>query len=214
MTITSATTNKLKAKMERIELMEALYEHYKSLEKLIDDRMYYQANRKVISNYVKFDKEVSKERMALMDARQHIYQQMVICDAEDCNGRKGLILTDTTLLNEETYSHRTGLYFKGKYDLRYTLSFLDENYNANEDFDLMRGLAEQLDKLSEPLVLDFTWESPITLHSNGILEIKGNDGRILKTLMQIPEGFGESFSMELKNDNGDLIWNDTFDMVD
>ena len=200
--------------MERIELMEALYEHYKGLEKLIDDRMYFQAPKKVIGSYLKFDKEVSKERMALMDAHRHVYNQMVICDAEDRNGRKGLILTDTTLLNEETYSHRTGLYFKGKYDLRYTLSFLDENYNANEDFDLMRGLAEQLDKLSEPLVLDFTWESPITLHSNGILEIKGNDGRILKHFMQIPEGFGKSFSMTLLNDNGDYIWNDVFEMED
>lgn len=200
--------------MERTELMEALYEHYKSLEKLIDSRMYFQAPKKVIGNYLKFDKEVSKERMALMDARQHVYQQMVICDSEDCNGREDLLLYDTTLLNEESYSHRTGLYFKCKYDLRYTLSFLDKDYNANEDFDLMGGLSEQLDKLSEPLVLDFTWESPITLHSNGILEIKGNDGRILKTLMQIPEGFGSSYSLALRNDNGDLIWNDTFDIVE
>lgn len=55
--------------MERIELLEALYEHYKSLEKLIDSRMYFQAPKKVIGNYLKFDKQVSKERMALMDAQ-------------------------------------------------------------------------------------------------------------------------------------------------
>lgn len=200
--------------MERVELMEALYEHYKGLEKLIDSRMYFQAPKKVIGNYLKFDKEVSKERMALMDAHRHVYNQMVICDAEDRKGRKGLILDDTILVDQEGYSHRTGLRFKGKYDIRYTLVFLDKNYEANEDFDLLSGLADQLSKLKEPLVLDFTWESPITLHSNGILEIKGNDGRVLKTFMQIPEGFGKSFSMTLLNDNGDDIWNDTFDMVD
>lgn len=177
--------------------------------------MYYQANRKVISNYIKFDKEVSKERMALIDARQHVYNQMVICDAEDRKeGRKGLILDDTILVDQEGYSHRTGLRFKGKYDIRYTLVFLDKNYEANEDFDLLSGLADQLDKLKEPLALDFTWESPITLHSNGILEIKGNDGRVLKTFMQIPEGFGSSYAIALLNDNGDLIWNDVFEMED
>lgn len=201
--------------MERVEIMEALYEHYKSLEKLIDDRMYFQAPKKVIGNYLKFDKEVSKERMALMDAHRHVYNQMVICDAEDrTEGRKGLILDDTILVDESGRSHRTGLRFKSKYGIRYTLVFLDNDYEANEDFDLPGGLAVQLSKLKEPLVLDFTWESPITLHSNGILEIKGNDGRVLNTFMQIPEGFGKSFSMTLLNDNGDYIWNDTFDMVD
>lgn len=80
--------------MEREQLMEALYEQYKTLGKLIDDRMYFQAPRKVISNYIKFDKEVSKERMALMDAHRHVYNQMVICDAEDRKeGRKGSSLT-------------------------------------------------------------------------------------------------------------------------
>lgn len=201
--------------MERERIMEALYEQYKTLGKLIDDRMYYQANRKVISNYIKFDKEVSKERMALMDAHRHVYNQMVICDAEDRReGRKGLILNDTILVDESGRSHRTGLRFKGKYDIRYTLVFLDKNYEANEDFDLLSGLADQLYKLKEPLALDFTWESPITLHSNGILEIKGNDGRILKTFMQIPEGFGSSYAIALLNDNGDLIWNDVFEMED
>lgn len=201
--------------MEREQIMEALYEHYKTLGKLIDDRMYYQANRKVISNYVRFDKEVSKERMALMDARRHVYNQMVICDAENrSEWRKGLILNDTILVDESGRSHRTGLRFKGKYDIRYTLVFLDKNYEANEDFDLLSGLADQLYKLKEPLALDFTWESPITLHSNGILEIKGNDGRVLKTFMQIPEGFGSSYAIALLNDNGDLIWNDVYDMED
>lgn len=201
--------------MERVKIMEALYEQYQTLGKLIDDRMYFQAPRKVISNYVKFDKEVSKERMALMDAHRHVYNQMVICDAEDRKeGRKGLILDDTILVDQEGYSHQTGLRFKGKYDIRYTLVFLDKNYEANEDFDLLSGLADQLDKLKEPLVLDFTWESPITLHSNGILEIKGNDGRVLKTFMQIPEGFGSSYAIALLNDNGDLIWNDVFEMED
>lgn len=201
--------------MEREQIMEALHEQYKTLGKLIDDRMYYQANRKVISNYVKFDKEVSKERMALMDAHRHVYNQMVICDAEDRKeGRKGLILDDTILVDESGRSHRTGLRFKGKYDIRYTLVFLDKDYEANEDFDLLSGLADQLYKLKEPLILDFTWESPITLHSNGILEIKGNDGRVLKTFMQIPEGFGSSYAIALLNDNGDYIWNDVYDMED
>lgn len=201
--------------MERDAIMEALYEQYKTLGKLIDDRMYYQANRKVISNYVKFDKEVSKERMALMDAHRHVYNQMVICDAENrSEWRKGLILNDTILVDESGRSHRTGLRFNGKYDIRYTLVFLDKNYEANEDFDLLSGLADQLDKLKEPLAIDFTWESPITLHSNGILEIKGNDGRVLKTFMQIPEGFGSSYAIALLNDNGDLIWNDVYDMED
>ena len=201
--------------MERAKILEALYEQYETLGKLIDDRMYYRADRKVISNYIKFDKEVSKERMALMDARQHVYNQMLICDAEDRNGgRKGLILDDTILVDESGRSHRTGLLFKSKYGIRYTLVFLDKDYEENEDFDLTGGLAVQLSKLKEPLVLDFTWESPITLHSNGILEIKGNDGRILKHFMQIPEGFGKSFSMTLLNDNGDFIWNDVFEMED
>lgn len=200
--------------MERIELMEAFYEHYKSLEKLIDSRMYFQAPKKVIGNYLKFDKQVSKERMALMDAHRHVYNQMVICDAEDRKGSEGLVLDNTTLLDPDSGSHRTGLRFKGKYDLYYTLAFRDENYNANEDFEFLGGLSAQIIKLSEPLVLDFTWESPITLHSNGILEIKGNDGRVLKHLMQIPEGFGKSFSMTLLNDNGDFIWNDVFEMED
>ena len=102
--------------MERVKIMEALYEQYETLGKLIDDRMYYRADRKVISNYVKFDKEVSKERMALMDARQHVYNQMLICDAEDRNeGRKGIILDDTILVDESGRSHRTGLLFKSKY---------------------------------------------------------------------------------------------------
>lgn len=211
----SPTTNKLIAKMERIELMEALYEHYKSLEKLIDSRMYFQTPKKVIGNYLKFDKQVSKERMALMDAHRHVYNQMVICDAEDRKGREGLILENTTLLDSDNGSSRTGLRFKGKYDLYYTLSFRDADYEANEDFDFLSGLSAQIIKLSEPLVLDFKYGySPITLHSNGILEIKGNDGRILKHFMQIPEGFGKSFSMTLLNDNGDYIWNDVFEMED
>lgn len=202
--------------MERVELMEALYEHYKSLEKLINDRMYFQAPKKVIGNYLKFDKEVSKERMALMDAHRHVYNQMVICDAEDrTEGRKGLILDDTILVDESGRSHRTGLRFKSKYGIRYTLVFLDKGYEANEEFDLLGGLSAQIIKLSEPLVLDFKYGySPITLHSNGLLEIKGNDGRVLKTSMQIPEGFGKSYSMTLLNDNGDFIWNDVFEMED
>ena len=199
----------------RVEIMEALYEHYKGLEKLINDRMYFQAPKKVIGNYLKFDKQVSKERMALMDAHRHVYNQMVICDAEDRKGREGLVLDNTTLLDPDSGSHRTGLRFKGEYDLYYTLAFRDENYNANEDFDFLGGLSAQIIKLSKPLVLDFKYGySPITLHSNGILEIKGNDGRVLKHFMQIPEGFGKSFSMTLLNDNGDFIWNDVFEMED
>lgn len=150
------------------------------------------------------------------DAHRHVYNQMVICDAEDrTEGRKGLILEDTILVDESGRSHRTGLRFKGKYDLYYTLSFRDENYNANEDFDFLGGLSAQIIKLSEPLVLDFKYGySPITLHSNGILEIKSNDGRVIKHFMQIPEGFGKSYSMTLLNDNGDFIWNDVFEMED
>ena len=149
------------------------------------------------------------------DAHRHVYNQMAICDAEDrTEGRKGLILEDTILVDESGRSHRTGLRFKSKYGIRYTLVFLDKDYEENEEFDLLGGLAAQLSKLKEPLVLDFTWESPITLHSNGILEINGNDGRVIKHFMQIPEGFGKSYSMTLLNDNGDYIWNDTFDMVD
>ena len=201
--------------MEREAIMEALYEHYKGLEKLIDSRMYFQAPKKVIGNYIKFDKQVSKERMALMDAHRHVYNQMVICDAENRKGREGLVLHNTTLLDPDNGSSRTGLRFKGKYDLYYTLSFRDADYGANEDFDFLSGLSAQIIKLSEPIVLDFNYDSPnITLHSNGILEIEGKDGRVLKTFMQIPEGFGKSYSMTLFNDNGDYIWNEVYDIVD